>query len=475
MHGVKRTVIYGRTSRNKSQGKSVNDQLRSLRRWAAAEGREVVAELRDDGKSASRYAQGKVRGDWTKAVELIKAGDVDELAVWESSRMTRERLAWATLVDLCAERHVDIAVDGKVYDPTDPDDAHALDLDMARNVHESAKTSKRTLRGVESRAAEGRPHGTLNFGYRIEYDPQTGKALRRVVDPAKEAIVREIAGRLLAGESASGIARDLNARGVRGAHGGRWNSGNMTRMIIAPALAGLRVHRKRVLDDVRATWDPILTMDEHQRLLALVSDPERKSHRTGEHVRHLLVGVARCGVCGGRIRALTRKRTDLRVIVYSCGERFCVTRTAAEIDALVEAVVVGRLARPDFAAALAESADDPAVRTAGEEVARLRARLDEARRLVAEDELSLESLVEIERRTLPALQAAEKRAQPRHVPDAVHEVAGADAPTLWEATPIAARREIVHALLDVRIRRSPRRNQHEPPHLESIDIQWKAS
>jgi len=98
----------------------------------------------------------------------------------------------------------------------------------------------------------------VNYGYRIEYDPETGKPVRRVIDPVEGEIVREVAHRLLAGESASSIARDLTDREVRNPRGGRWIGGNITQMVQRPAYAGLRVHNGQTLD-VPGTWEPILT------------------------------------------------------------------------------------------------------------------------------------------------------------------------------------------------------------------------
>jgi hypothetical protein len=46
----KRTLLYGRTSRDKSEGRSVDDQLAELRRWASTRTDvAVIAEHRDDG------------------------------------------------------------------------------------------------------------------------------------------------------------------------------------------------------------------------------------------------------------------------------------------------------------------------------------------------------------------------------------------------------------------------------------------
>jgi site-specific DNA recombinase len=465
------TVLYGRTSLDRSEGRSVDAQLTELRRWAAhatIDGRpvEVVAELRDDGRSASRYAT-RSRPGWQQAQDLILDGRVDALAVWEASRASRDRSVWTALIAALADRGAVFVAGGKVHDPADPDDGFMLDLQAGLAVREAGVISKRTLRGKASCAAAGRPHGIVNYGYGIEHDVDTGRPIRRLIDLEQAEVVQEIARRLLAGESASSIARDLNARGVRNARGGSWVGGNITQMIQRPAYAGLRVHQGRTLD-VPGTWEPILTVDQHRRLVALLTDPSRKSVRTGEHVRHLLVGVATCGVCGGRIRALTVKRKTGPVVAYNCAAKFCVTRLAAEVDKLVEAVVLGLLAREDLAAALA--ADDPTASAAAEEVARLKAKIEQGRRMVADDRLSLESLADIEARTRPRIAELERHARPRHVPAVVLDTAGPDAARRWAALPVAAHREIVRVLMEIKIHKSVRRNGAEPPDLRSIEI-----
>ena len=97
------------------EAQSVDDQLDQLRRWSSQHGLEVVAELRDDGISASRYAHGKHRPDWQAAMDLILARKVDVLAVCEISRATRDRAVWSALIAACIERKVDLAVGGKIH------------------------------------------------------------------------------------------------------------------------------------------------------------------------------------------------------------------------------------------------------------------------------------------------------------------------------------------------------------------------
>jgi DNA invertase Pin-like site-specific DNA recombinase len=379
----------------------------------------------------------------------ITDGRGNAVAVWEASRASRERRIWAALLASLEERGGYFVEYGRVHDPADPDGGFNLDMQAAHSRRESAMTRKRILRGVQARAAAGEPHGQAVYGLQIEYDPATGKAARRVLHPEQAPIVQEIARRLLAGESATQLARELTARGVPTARGTRWYASNLITLIQRPALAGLRSY------DVTGTWPAVVTVEQHRQLVALFADPARKTTRDGSHRRSLLVGPGRCGVCGGGLRLLRRHKTKDRPLAYGCREKFCTTRNAADVDRLVELVMIELLQRPDIAERLA--ADDPAATGAAQEVARLAAKLDEARRMVAEDRLSLASLADLEARTLPRLEALQRAAVPRHVPTVVADTAGPDAARRWQALSFGQRRAIIGVLADVRLMPAPRR------------------
>ncbi|HET8642502.1 MAG TPA: recombinase family protein, partial [Pseudonocardiaceae bacterium] len=145
----RRAVLYARVSELIEGRKSVDDQLSELRVWARRDGWQVVAEHRDDGISASRFARRTVRRDgWQQTMDLISAGSVDILAVWELSRASRDRAVWAALLAACEQHGVLLAAGGKLHDPGDPDDAFMVDLGAALSSRESAILSKRVRRSV---------------------------------------------------------------------------------------------------------------------------------------------------------------------------------------------------------------------------------------------------------------------------------------------------------------------------------------
>lgn len=474
-----RTVLYGRLSseRQAKLSKSVDDQLSSLRSWADHEGHTVVATLRDDGISASRYARKKARPDWQRAMELIMAGMVDALAVWAIPRASRDRMTYAMLMNACIENDVLIAVDGKLHDPADPDDSLNLDLQSLLAVNTSARISKDARRSVEARAARGAPHGRVPDGYVIEYDPATGKPLRRVIDPIRGPLFREMVNRLLAGESAYSIANDLNERGIKTRSGGIWYGANIINRVRKPSMAGLRTHHGHVLPDVTAEWPPLITVEEHHRLQALLSDPTRKSNKEGRTLKHLGTGVYVCGVCGGKIGMLSgyKKPSMEHWKKYRCRDRRCVSRGVEETDTKVEMAIVEYLSRPDIFLLLAETSKDAEVALAQAEAARLRAELADALVLVKSSKLSVASFAVIEQGLSARLEDAEQRSRPKHLPTVVYDVAGPEAYDRWEATPVPGKRAIIRALVDVKIMPTGPRNRNTPFDPSKIVVTPKAS
>jgi hypothetical protein len=362
-----------------------------------------------------------------------------------------------------------IATGGRLHDPADGDDGFALDLSGALATRESSVTSKRTRRGAASRASAGLPHGRLPFGYQRVCDQTTGVTLRWEPHPDHAPVVREVVARLLAKEPADAIAGDLNRRGFRTTQGKPWRGAGLSKMARQAAYAGLRQHNGHVLDGVATSWPALISETEHHRLVAMFAAPERDKWRCPGYAKHLGTGLFRCGRpgCDGRMRVVVEAGKLNR---YNCRSCYRVSRLQEPVDELVNALLIARLSRPDVLAILSEPDDEPR-RQAAAEAARLRAKLAEARAAWDDDQISTETLGDLERRTQPKIAEAEKRARPVWLPDVVGDVAGPDAALRWEATPIGDRRAVLDALLTVTILPTERRFQPFDP--ASVRVEWR--
>jgi DNA invertase Pin-like site-specific DNA recombinase len=474
-------VLYARVSQARDErSKSVDDQLAELRTWAKREGWPIVGEYRDDDVSASRYSNGKARPGWEQTMAIVASGRVKALLLWELSRATRDKAVSAALETACAARGVRIGYSGRLHDPATADGEFAVGLDALLAARESAMTSERVRRAAEHRATRGQPHAALPWGYRRVFDPATGRVVAYEIDPERGPIVQEMVRRVLNYESANAIAADLNKRKIptaaagkctrqcgcratnsgkpnpnwEGTHtrfSGRWTGANLSKHILKPALAGLRTRNGEVLD-VKATWPPLISVDDHHRLRALYASPERDKWRntTGRReVKHLGTGLFWCGRegCDGRMRVVRRHdRSD-----YACRSCMRTGRRQAVVDDLVQKVVIARLARPDIMELLAGPDTDEQRQRAASEVIRLRAEEADMRRLVREGRLSPLDLADWRDGWTPRLEAAERAARPPQLPSAVSDMVGSDAEQRWAKASIANRRAVVDVLLVVMI------------------------
>lgn len=405
----------------------------------------------------------------------IATGKTDVLVVWEFSRTSRDRMVSAALLAACAESDVKLDVGGKLHDPSDPDDGFMLDLMSALSVRESSSTSKRTKRDVAARAEAGKAHGSIRYGYMTEYDPRSGKPLRRVPHPEHAPVVREIVDRLLAGESAHGVAADLNQRGIPTAKGAEWRGTNMLKMVLSPTYVSRRIYNGE--DVGPAEWPPLLTDAEYQLLLAMNKSPDRDKYRKDTRVRYLGVGIYRCDVCKSRVRIVhdRRKRPGSQTSYTCSGAHYCVTRQQPPVDELIETAITRRLAMPDVVEFLAGFGNDDDVQIAAAEVVRLRNELNELYDDVTADppRLSRTALVRMEPKYLERIAAAERRAQPRSLPRAVFDIAGPDAEVKWKALPLDQRRAVLASLLDVEILPAGRGQWRFNP--EQIRATWRTA
>lgn len=176
-----RAAIYARVSRDMRNGRSVGQQEAEGRAHVDRESWDLAGVWVDNDRGASRWSKGK-REAWEDLKDQVASGLIDILVVWEPSRLTRDRLVWATLAAICEREGVKIAASGRVYDLSDPDDAFQLDLYFALATREVGVTRKRVIRDTKAQAEKGHPHGGTPYGYYRLYDETTGNLIKQLPD-----------------------------------------------------------------------------------------------------------------------------------------------------------------------------------------------------------------------------------------------------------------------------------------------------
>jgi hypothetical protein len=379
------------------------------------------------------------------------------LVTWEASRAQRDLKVYAELRDLCADRGVKWSYSGSVYDLNTSDGRFTTGLHALLSEHESDKTHERVLRDFRAAAIEGRPHGKIVYGYRGEYDKATG-ALRRVPDPEQAPIVQEAARRVLAGETTWSVAKDFNARDIpTPGTSAEWVGQRVGLMLQRPTYAGLRTHHGSITD---GQWEALISPEDHQQLVAILSNPNRRTQR-GVEPQWLLSGTAKCGVCGARVERLKNGGYDS----YTCASpRRHVGRRVTYVDAIVTEAIIGRL---EAATSIDEFAN-PEQQKALAEARRLTERLEAAADRYSNDEISDATLARIEANLTPKIRELERLAQDVVNP-LVGELLGPNARETWNSWSMTNRRTVVAALARVTIMPAPRGRVFRP---EFVKFEW---
>jgi DNA invertase Pin-like site-specific DNA recombinase len=498
-------VSKDRNQSGKSPDQQHDDNAKSIERqgWLL----HSSPAYRDTDRSASRFAT-KAREDFKRLIDDLENDSfgADVLAIWESSRGSRRVGEWVDLVDLCKERSVRIWVTthGRLYDPANARDRRSLLEDAVDAEYESDKTSERIRRDVRAAAEKGRPHGKNIYGYLRIYDKQTRQLLRVEEHPEQAPIVKEAARRMLAGESLYRIAKDLNERGVpprrptvkehRSNYG--WTPLAVKQMLSMPAYAGKRQYQGEIIGD--ALWPALIELATWHKLQVVMSPVSRK--RTNDWpARHLLSGIAMCGVCGapmrvGKQNAGTQKFDEdgiaeprVSYSAYICSgvpgrpgpdgtKGFHVAMRKEHLDEAVIEALLTRLERPDFLAMTDRRGvgSDDERQALLEEIAGYQAYLETARADAAM-QLRFDLLLDQEKRIEPLAKAAQTKLEKLAEVDplVLALLASGAIRRQWSELELAERRRVVRASMTVRVNRidSAQRGK-KGINYERVNVTW---
>lgn len=270
-------IVYCRISKDdRGEQLGVERQERLCRDLAARDGLTVLDVFVDNDVSAYRS---KRRPAFERLVESIRTGQAAAVVAYHADRLYRRTTDLERLVDV-VEAHkaqVHTVAAGNV-DLTTASGRMVARMLGAAAQHESERMGERLKAKHDELAAKGKhPGGRPPFGYSAGYQ----------INPAEAETVRRIARRVLEGGSLLGIARELDADGIGTREGRQWAHSTVRAVVINPAVAGLRVHRREVAGP--GDWQPILDRQTWEEVRAVLADPARKRARPAR--RYLLAGL----------------------------------------------------------------------------------------------------------------------------------------------------------------------------------------
>jgi site-specific DNA recombinase len=461
---TKLAAVYARISHDKEgTGQKVDDQIADCRALAERQGMVVVEVFRDDSISAS---SGKRRPGYEKLLAAIRADEIDAVIVTETERLDRRLRYMLDYLEACVDHDVETHTvrAGKVDLTTRTGRMHAK-LKAVMDEDEAETIRERMREGRRHRVSRGQwTGGRRPFGY--EADGVT-------VNQAEAEALRWAASQVLAGSSLNAIVAKLNERGIRTSTGREWKPTELRRVLVRPRNAALMQHRTcgkkqepgkhhhtdRCSQIVgKAEWPALLDEDVWRGVCAVLGDPARRTNTTTAR-KYLLAGLARCGVCGGPVKSFSAsaRRRPTRP-VYTCRSGKHVIRTAQEVDAYVEAVVVGILTKRGAELLAPDQKGDTSALHAQDAV--LAARLAELGRMFTAGEIEADTLraatedVRQKRERITAQLAAMSQGSVlAGIADA------ADPAKVWAGLDLSRKRAVIDVLMTVTIKPAKRKGR----------------
>ena len=438
----KAAAIYARISSDPDGlAAGVSRQIEDCRAFAERRCWPVADVYVDNDTSA--YS-GRRRPEYERMLDDLAAGSRDAVIVYHLDRLHRRPRELEDFIDLCQRSGIrDLAcVTGEIDLGTYDGHFHARILG-AVSRKASDDSSRRLIRMHLELAQAGKVSGggTRPYGYAKD---------RVTVVPEEAAIIKEMAERLLAGDSLRSIATSLNERSVTTVTGREWTTHSVRQLLYSARISGQREHHGEIIG--KAAWTAIIKPAQTTRIRALLSDPERRTNRVAR--KYLLAGLLRCGSCGTTM--VSRPRSDGRGRYVcsrdpgrnGCGGTFIL---ADEVDAFLADAVVHRLNTPRLAASVRRrAADDPAMASVIRELERDQEQLDELAASYGEKEIShrewLAARAPIQARIKTA-NARLNRGQRTSALAGIFDNPDAIAAT-YEALPLARQQAVIKAVLN---------------------------
>lgn len=440
--------LYARRSRVQDTHASLADQKDHGRAACDGNGWNLAGILEEE-VSASRYAR-KPREDWPRLLELVRAGKISVLILWESSRGERKAGEWLSFLDLCQEHQVLIHVisHDRTYNPANHRDWKTLASEGVENDHYTRRLSVEIKRGKAGAMKRGRAPGSrAPYGYAVHYDDRTGKTAGWKIIPEEAAIVREIIADVGRQRPVHVIVAGLNARGVPTRRGGPWTRATVRYLAGNCAYAGLVLladgsYAQRQKQEDGAEWPPILERDVWEKARAVLTSRSTGPRPGG--VKHLMTNLVRCE-CSALLTATGPAKST-----YRC-ETGDLNVPEEWLDGIVRYTVCTRLARKD-ARDLYRQEDDDRTKQLRADLDALHKRRERFLAMGADDTIDEGDLAGILAGLKPKITRIERElGAVRYVPALAEILTADDTFAAWDSMTLQARREVVTAVTTVTV------------------------
>ena len=485
---TQRAAIYARISLDKQEEAGVKRQIHLATKQAEADEAEIVATYVDNNISAF---SGEYRPEYDKLIHAIENREIDVVYVYALDRLTRRTKDTLALFELCEKHDVTVKANrGYNIDPSDPASRLTIVILGLIAEQESIDRAARVRAAYEDRARTGRPKtgGRRMFGY--EADAVT------VIDEEAQAIL-DAAAMVIAGKTLRETVREIfDARGLTATTGRPMAAPTLRDILLNPRVRGLSTFNPtdpdtgyRLIKDRqivgKGTWPAIIDEATGEKLDAVLRDPSRRRSHSGNAPRYFLASVLTC-TCGDPMYARNRrnKAGDPRRY-YTCkrsepgGTHVSI---GAEVDDLIEAVILKRMAQPDAIEALQQalSPEDDGLTEQLQELAgernALLARREQIEEAIIAADVDMSTFARVSKKIEDQISTIDEKMRELTTsreadPLAVELANGPDFAEWWSSASVEDKRRLTRLLMEIHILPGKAGAKKFDPH--RVKITWR--
>jgi site-specific DNA recombinase len=306
-----RAAIYVRLSKASETSNSIDTQLTNLRALRDKNKWEDAGEFIDYGISG--YSGGK-RPQFQKLLLAIDQGKVDVVMARDYDRLTRNKDDESSLNIASIQKNVKWQIG--TAELTDPSTAMggliATVLAAIARFESDLKRERLKAHYAGQRADGTYLPARVPFGYqedKVTPHPTQGPAVQWAYKTIAEG------GTLYA------IKKAWNTPGATfqppNGTAKEWGNTSLRHLLERPYNAGMVQYLDELVPDVQGPQEPLVTVELWNAVQDILSDPQRRTS-PGPKQRHLMGGLAICGLCGGTLRSASKKDKNVVRRVYRC-------------------------------------------------------------------------------------------------------------------------------------------------------------
>lgn len=343
---MKTAAVYLRVSTNDQAEHSPDSQLREIKNYAARH--KIIIDpkhIYTDTGISGRNAKKRPAFQRMIAAAKSKPSPFDTVLIWKYSRFARnqeESILYKSLLRKeCGVEVVSITEEtgDNMFGPLIERIIEWMDEFYSIRLSEEVRTKMTFV------AEKGKVQTTPPFGY----TKKPGQPMAIVPDEAEW--VRYIFAEFIKGKSLLGIAKDLNAHGVRTHRGNQFENRTIEYILHNPMYIGYvrwtptgKTLSKRIYNSedtmiVKGDFEPIISEDlfnQAAELLQQRKKSRKKYAKPADVKKHWLSGLVHCGNCGGTL-TYSPARSGFQCYKYAKG--VCKVSHFIRVDKLEDAVI----------------------------------------------------------------------------------------------------------------------------------------